>query len=70
MAAQPCNASVIPDFVLSLKLTEGTLCPIIQVTDENVKQYWSQYQPLGYICLQVDFILLITTPEVCILVSL
>lgn len=57
-------------FCAVCKLAEGTLCPIIQITDEDVKQYWSQHQPLGYICLQVDFTLLITTPEVYSLVSL
>lgn len=61
-------------FCAVCKLAEGTLRPIILMydtyTDEDVKQYWSQHQPLGYICLQVDFTLLITTPEVYSLVSL
>lgn len=29
------------------KLAEGALCPIIQVINEDVKQYWSQHQTQG-----------------------
>lgn len=31
-----------------LQVTESTLCCIIQTSDEDVKQYWCQYCPLGY----------------------
>ena len=30
------------------KLAKGMLCPIIQITDEDVKQDWSQYYPLEF----------------------
>lgn len=30
------------------KLVEGQLCPIIQFINVDVKQYRTQYQPLGY----------------------
>jgi len=30
------------------KIPEGALCPTVWVINEDVEQYWSQYQPLGY----------------------
>lgn len=35
-------------FCIICRLPEGALCPIIQGINEDVKLYWSQYQPLGY----------------------
>ncbi|KAK4806786.1 hypothetical protein QYF61_005582 [Mycteria americana] len=35
-------------FCVTSKLAEGTLCPIIQIINEEVKHYWPQYRPLGY----------------------
>jgi len=48
MMAQPSDTPTIPPNILC-KLGEGVLCPIIQVINEAVKQFWLQYQPLGYI---------------------
>ncbi|GAB0186707.1 ectonucleotide pyrophosphatase/phosphodiesterase family member 3 [Grus japonensis] len=30
------------------RLAEGTLCPIMQIINEDVELYWTQYSPLGY----------------------
>lgn len=35
-------------FCTICELAEGTLCPIVQVFNVHVKQYWPCYQPLGY----------------------
>ncbi|KAK4832384.1 hypothetical protein QYF61_022239 [Mycteria americana] len=35
-------------FCIISKLAEGVFCSIIQIINEAVRQYWSQYQPLGY----------------------
>jgi len=53
-------------FGVDCNLSKGTLCPIIQIIDEVVKQDWSQrYRPPVYctslIGLQIDFVPQITT---------
>lgn len=30
------------------EVAEGSLCPVVQVINEEVKQYWTQYQSLEY----------------------
>lgn len=35
-------------FYVICKLAGGTLCPIIQIVNEDVKQYWTQFCPLAY----------------------
>lgn len=35
-------------FCVIWKTAESVLCPFIQVINEEVKEYWSQYQPLEY----------------------
>ena len=35
-------------FCVISRLAEGTLCPIIQIINEGIKQDWNQYWPLGY----------------------
>lgn len=45
MAAQVSGVSVILcSLVIICKVVEGVLCPIIQLINEVVKQYWTQYQ--------------------------
>jgi len=34
-------------FCVISKLAEGTLCPFIQVIDEEAEQDWAKYSPLG-----------------------
>lgn len=47
MAAQASGLSATPlNFVC--KRSEGTLYPIIQFINEQVKQDWTQYYPLGF----------------------
>lgn len=47
MAAQASGLSATPlNFVCIL--SEGTLYPIIQFINEQVKQDWTQYYPLGF----------------------
>jgi len=50
-----------PQFCNICKLPEDVLCPSMQVINEDVKQYWVQYQPLGLVAgLHLDFVPLIT----------
>lgn len=50
-------------FLICVKLAEGMLCPIIQIINEDFKQDWTLYWPLGYTAShwQLDFMPLITT---------
>ncbi|KAK4831208.1 hypothetical protein QYF61_016045 [Mycteria americana] len=44
MASRPSGVS--PQLGVACKLAEGALDPTVYVTDEDIKQYWSQYRPL------------------------
>ena len=47
MAAQPSGVSAnSSQFCVISKLVEGTLCPFIQVIDEEVEQDWAKYWAL------------------------
>ena len=35
-----------PSLELSTKLAEGALCPIIQLSSDDIKLYWTQHRPL------------------------
>lgn len=49
MAAYPSGASATPPtFVSSADLAEGTLCLMVQVISEEIKQSWPRYRPLGH----------------------
>jgi len=49
MAAQHCGVSdTHPDFDVTRKPADDTICPIIQIINEDVEQGWSLYWLLVY----------------------
>lgn len=42
------HISFSSQFYISYKPAEGTLCPNVQVINEDIQQCWAQYWPLGY----------------------
>lgn len=47
-SASICNINYSSQFYVYCKLAKSALSPIIQVSNEEVKQYWTEYWPLGH----------------------
>lgn len=43
-----CRINNCYEFYIISKLAESALCSVVQVINEDVAHYWSQYQTLGY----------------------
>lgn len=49
MAAQLSGISTTPtQFSIIYENADSAICPIVQVTDGDVKEYWTQYPPLDF----------------------
>lgn len=49
MAAQLSGISTTPtQFSIIYENADSAICPIVQVIDGDVKEYWTQYPPLDF----------------------
>lgn len=44
----PCCIRHFSHFIIICELAGGSVCATVQVINEGVKEYWPQYQSLGY----------------------